>query len=131
MLRRRLVLLAAVLVAVLCAGTTHLRASAQTTTERVVATPGEGMLQTRFVFTGSGFVPGRTVSVRVLTPEGERRFTNEQGVEFVWLVGPDGTFTLDFVPAQHFPGSSPGRWRALFCTHGALTCQLVDFDLLQ
>ena len=105
------------------------RASAQTTSEHVVVTPGEGTLQSSFTFVGMGFTPGRTVSVRITSPDGiERRFLTDDGSELVWLVQPDGTFSLEFVPALRFPGGGPGRWRALFCSFGAPTCQLVDFD---
>jgi hypothetical protein len=105
-------------------------ASAQRSPERVVVTPGEGTVTTRYVFTGSGYQPGRTVAVRLTLPDGsERRFT-EDGAEQVWQVQADGTFALDFVPVLRFPGSSPGRWRALFCTFQAPTCQLIEFDVL-
>lgn len=101
------------------------------TGERVLVTPGEGTTATRFRFTGSGFTPGRTVSVRLTPPDGvERRFMADDGAEVVWLVAPDGSFALDLSPAQRFPGAPAGHWRALFCGFGAPTCQLIDFDVL-
>ena len=103
---------------------------AQSASERVVVTPGDGTLQTRFHFTGTGFVPGRTVSVIIMTPDGvEHRFLADDGAEVVWMVQSDGSFALELIPGQRFPGTGPGRWRALFCSFAAPTCQLVDFDV--
>jgi hypothetical protein len=98
--------------------------------ERVVVTPGEGTGLTHFTFTGSGYTPGRTVSIRLTAPDGsERRFIAEDGAEVVWLAAPDGAFALEFAPALRFPGTPPGHWRALFCSYAAPTCQLIDFDV--
>lgn len=120
------VLAAAVLLGLLVSA----QVTAQVATERVVMMPADGTLTTRFSFSGSGFTPGRTVSVRVTTPDGtERRFRTDEGVEIVWLVLPDGTFSLEMVPAQRFPGAGPGRWQALFCGFDAATCQLLAFDV--
>lgn len=105
-------------------------ASAQSVPQQVVLAPAEGTLLTRYVFDGAGFVPGRTVSVRVFPPDGiERRMRNEQGAELVWLVSAAGGFALDFVPALIFPEATAGRWRVLFCQFGAPTCQQIDFDI--
>jgi len=113
--------------AVGCAG----RVSAQVGGERVVVTPGDGVLQTRFLFTGSGYAPGRIISVRVLPPDGsEHRLTTEDNAELIWLVQADGTFGLELVPSQRFPALGTGRWRILFCSAGASTCQLVEFDIV-
>jgi hypothetical protein len=107
------------------------QAPSPTPGERVLVTPGEGGATTRFRFTGSGFAPGRTVSIRLTPPDGvERRFMADDGAEVVWLVGPDGGFALDLSPAQRFPGAPAGHWRALFCAFAAPTCQLIDFDVL-
>lgn len=104
-------------------------AAAQRSTERVVVTPGEGTIVTRFLFSGAGYQPGRTVDVRVTPPDGfERRFMDDGAVQ-VWQVQADGTFSLDFIPAQRFPGAGPGHWRVLFCTFMAPTCQLIEFDV--
>jgi hypothetical protein len=63
-------------------------------------------LTTHFVFSGSGFTPGLTVSIRFYPPNSpERRIRTEQGMEVVWPVASDGTFSLDFTPAQQFPGA--------------------------
>jgi hypothetical protein len=106
-------------------------ASAQTGSEHVLLSPPEGTLTSRFVFSGSGFTPGLTVSIRFYPPDAaERRIRTDQGAEVVWVVEPDGTFSLDFVPAQQFPGASPGRWRALFCAYRDRTCQMIEFDVL-
>jgi hypothetical protein len=105
--------------------------AAQAPTERVFMTPAEGTLHTQFHLVGVGFTPGRTVSFRVLPPDGvERRLRNELGAELVWLVLADGTFSLDLIPAQHFPEAPAGRWRLLFCQFGSLTCQQLEFDVL-
>lgn len=104
-------------------------AAAQVSAERVVVTPGEGTLTTRFQFTGSGYPPGRTVSIRVTLPDGsERRFVSEDGAELVWQTRPDGTFSFDLVP-RSVPGAIPGHWRVLFCTFAAPTCQLIELDV--
>ena len=134
-MRARIVLMST-MIAVLLAGLAAIdgvraQVPLPATGERVLVTPGEGTTATRFRFTGSGFTPGRTVSVRLTPPDGvERRFMADDGAEFVWLVAPDGTFALDLSPAQRFPGAPAGQWRALFCGFGALTCQLIDFDVL-
>ena len=105
-------------------------AAAQRSPERVVVTPGEGTIVTRFLFTGAGYQPGRTVDVRVTPPDGSERRFMEDGAVQVWQVQADGTFSLDFIPAVRFPGAGPGRWRALFCTFMAPTCQLIEFDIV-
>ena len=129
--KRHLLVFALVLGGLLAGAALLGEASAQVSSERVVATPGEGTLQTRFHFAGSGFAPGRTVSVRVYCPDGsERRFINEEGAELVWLVDANGTFTLDLVPGQRFPGCGLGHWRTLFCSQNSPTCQLVEIDVL-
>lgn len=98
--------------------------------ERVVVSPGEGTLQTRFSFAGSGFAPGRLVSVRVVPPGGlQRRLLVDDGVEQVWLVGADGRFLVEFVPVIRFPEARSGRWQALFCADTSSNCQLVEFDV--
>ncbi|MGE0544947.1 MAG: hypothetical protein AB7R89_32725 [Dehalococcoidia bacterium] len=104
---------------------------AQTGSEHVQLSPPTGTLATHFVFSGSGFTPGLTVSIRFYPPDAvERRIRTEHGVEVVWPVQPDGTFSLDFVPAQQFPNASPGRWQALFCAFRDRTCQMIEFDVL-
>ena len=106
-------------------------ASAQTGQEHVELSPPDGTLTTRFVFSGSGYTPGLTVSARFFPPDTlERRIRTDQGAEVVWPVQPDGTFSLDFVPTARFPGASPGRWHALFCAYGDRTCQMIEFDVL-
>lgn len=125
----------ALLVALIAAGLILVVVShavaAQAPTERVLMTPAEGTLHTPFHFSGTGFTPGRTVSIRVQPPDGgERRMRNEHGAELVWLVLPDGSFSLDLIPAQQFPDASAGRWRLLFCQFGSLTCQQLEFELL-
>ena len=71
-------------------GLTAGRAHAQVSGERVIVTPGEGNPTSRFLFTGSGYIPGRYVTVRVLMPDGtERRLTTEDNAELVWLVCTD------------------------------------------
>jgi hypothetical protein len=93
-------------------------------------TPAEGRLNTQLLFSGSGFLPSLTISARFSPPDGlERRIRTEDGAEFVWLVQQDGTFSLDLVPSQRFPGAPAGRWRALFCAFGSPTCQQIEFDL--
>lgn len=127
---RRAGVIVVLAVAVLLGLVTSGRVVAQITAERVVMTPADGTLTTRFLFSGSGFTPGRTVSVRITTPDGvERRFRTDEDIEIVWLVLPDGTFSLEMVPAQRFPGAGPGRWQALFCGFEATTCQLLTFDV--
>jgi hypothetical protein len=106
------------------------RVDAQAPGERVIMTPAEGTLQTRFQFTGTGFTPGQIVALRVIPADSsERRMRNDAGAELVWLVGADGSFSLDFVPSQHFPGAPPGHWRILFCGLGSLTCQMIELDV--
>lgn len=122
-----LVIIAATLTATLAGGG---RAMAQATGERVLLTPAEGTLATRFTFVGSGYVAGHVVTVRFLPPDGiERRYRDTDGVEFVWLVGTDGGFSLDVVPALRFPGAPAGHWRVLFCASSSATCQLIEFDI--
>jgi hypothetical protein len=128
--RRRIATLLIALLSIGAALSTGMHAQAQVTTERVMVTPGGGTAQTRFVFTGAGFTPGRTVSVRFLLPDGSERRVTEGPAEVVWLVLPDGSFSVDLVPAQRFPAAPPGRWRALFCGFNAATCQLIEFDVL-
>lgn len=104
--------------------------AAQSRGEHVEMTPADGRLSTQFLFTGTGFRPGLTISARFYSPDGvERRIRTEEGAEFVWLVQQDGTFSLDLVPAQRFPGAPAGRWRVLFCAFGSPTCQQIEFDL--
>jgi hypothetical protein len=126
---RRLIVALVALISIGLALAAGARVQAQTSMERVVVTPGEGTSQTRFLFNGSGFTPGRTVSVRFILPDGSERRVTEGSAEVVWLVAPDGTFALDLVPAQRFPAAPPGRWRALLCGFNAATCQLIDFDV--
>jgi hypothetical protein len=105
--------------------------AAQTGREHVQLSPPTGTLTTHFVFSGSGFTPGLTVSIRFYPPDSlERRIRTDQGTEVVWPVQSDGTFSLDFVPAQQFPGALAGRWSALFCGFGDRTCQMIEFDVL-
>ena len=105
-------------------------AAAQSAGERVTMSPGEGTLQTHFLFTGFGFVPGRTVSVRAIPPDGlERRVRTEGGVEVVWRIPAEGTFALEFTPALDFPDAPSGHWRMLFCQEGSPTCQQLEFDV--
>jgi hypothetical protein len=103
---------------------------AQANDEHVEMTPAEATLQTRLVFSGRGFTPGVTVSARFFPPDGaERRIRTPEGAEIVWPVQPDGTFSMEVVPAHRFPGAVAGRWRALFCASGSATCQQIEFDL--
>lgn len=105
-------------------------ARAQAPAERVMVTPGEGSVMTRFRFVGAGFPVGRFVSVRITSGEGiERKFTGDDGVELVWIVAADGGFALEFTPITRFPSATPGRWQALFCLTGSPTCQHLDFDV--
>ena len=105
-------------------------AAAQSTGERVFMSPGEGTLQTRFLFTGFGYLPGRTLSVRAIPPDGlERRVRTEGGVEVVWRIPTDGTFSLEFTPALDFPDAPAGHWRMIFCQESSPTCQQLDFDV--
>lgn len=122
-----LLALAAGVALVLVALTGH--AGAQQPAERVVMTPAEGTLATRFLFVGAGFPAGSSVSVRFLPPDGVERRIREDGAELVWLVSADGGFGLEVVFGQRFPGAPPGRWRALFCALNAPTCQQLEFDL--
>lgn len=103
---------------------------AQALAERVIVTPGEGTVLTRYRFVGSGFPVGRFVSVRITSGEGiERKLTGDDGVELVWVVAADGGFALEFTPSARFPGAAPGRWQALFCLTGSPTCQHLEFDV--
>lgn len=103
---------------------------AQAPTERVIVTPGEGSMLTRYRFVGTGFPVGRLVAVRITSGEGiERKLTGDDGVELVWIVAADGGFALEFTPGTRFPGAAPGRWQALFCPAGSPTCQHLDFDV--
>ena len=129
MTRRRLATIFVALLSIGAALSAGSRAHAQAVAERVIVAPGEGTYQTRFLFSGSGFTPGRTVSVRFVLPDGSERRVTEDGAELVWVVGTDGTFAMDLVPAQRFPAAPAGRWRALFCGFNAATCQLIDFDV--
>ncbi|MGH2587717.1 MAG: hypothetical protein ACRDJE_22580 [Dehalococcoidia bacterium] len=131
MLRRSALLMAVVALAVVAVALVRGPAAAQPSGERVVMTPADGTLTTRFTFVGSGFTPGQNISVRFFPPDGiERRIRTEEGAELVWPVQPDGTFALDVVPMQRFPNASPGDWRVLFCAFGAPTCQQLEFDIL-
>ena len=106
------------------------RTGAQPAGEHVVLTPAEGTLTTRFVFVGHNFQPGRTVSVRITTPDGlARPFITEDGAEMVWLVGANGSFVVEMVPIARFPGALPGHWQALFCSTGSPTCQQIEFEV--
>ncbi len=128
--RKSLPILAA-LVALLAITLFSTGASAQSGRQHVELTPAEGTLTTHFTFMGSGFTPGLTVSVRFYPPDVlERRIRTEEGAELVWQVEPNGTFALEFVPAQRFPNAPPGRWYALFCAFGDRTCELIEFDVL-
>ena len=128
---RKCVALVALAVAALVAVALSAAVSAQPASEHVVMAPAEGTLQTRFVFTGAGFVPARTISMRITPPDGvERRMRTDVGAELVWVVQADGGFALDFVPSSTFPDAPPGQWRALFCQFGSTTCQQLDFDVL-
>lgn len=101
------------------------------TGERILLSPADGTLQTRFSFTGSGFLPGRLVSVRVVPPGGlQRRLLSDDQIEQVWQVGADGRFVVEFVPAARFPEARAGRWQMLFCADTSPNCQLVEFDVL-
>ena len=128
---RLLLAIVAVAVTAFAALSMHARVQAQApvSAEHVVMTPADGTLSTRFQFAGSGFLPGRNVSVRFIPPDGSERRVREEGVEIVWPVQSDGTFSLDVVPGQRFPGASPGRWRVLFCVFGSTTCQQLEFDV--
>lgn len=131
MRRRSLATALALSIGIVIALTALTSAAAQLVGERVVVSPGEGAATTNFRFTGSGYVPGSLVRVAVTPPDGiERRLISETGAEMVWLVSPDGHFELEVVPAQRFAPATPGRWQALFCTSGSVTCQLIDFDVL-
>jgi hypothetical protein len=128
--RHSLPILAAV-IAFLAIAVVSTTVSAQTGREHVQLSPPTGTPATHFVFSGSGFTPGLTVSIRFYSPDAsERRIRTDQGAEVVWPVQPDGTFSLDFVPGQQFPGASPGRWQALFCAYRDRTCQMIEFDVL-
>lgn len=121
---------ALVVLAVLSAAVFTGAAAVQASDEHVELTPAVATLQTRLVFTGSGYAPGLTISARFFPPDGaERRIRTPEGAEIVWPVQADGTFSMDLVPAQRFPGAAAGRWRALFCAFGATTCQQIEFDL--
>jgi hypothetical protein len=127
---RRLVAFAALVLALAAVVTSSRVVVAQGAGERVVMTPGEGTLHTRFLFIGAGFTPGRTVSVRAIPPDGlERRVRTEPGIELVWRIPADGTFALELTPAVDFPDAPPGHWRMLFCQEASPTCQQLEFDV--
>ena len=130
-MRRGIFILLLVLAVAGAVATASEVSAAQPAGEHVVLTPAEGTLTTLFVFVGHNFQPGRTVSVRITTPDGAaRRFTTEEGAEMVWLVGRDGSFVVELVPSTRFPGALPGHWQVLFCSAGSPTCQQIDFDVL-
>jgi hypothetical protein len=98
--------------------------------EHVTMSPAEGTLATPFVFRGTGYQPNVTVSIRFLAPDGlERRMRTGEGAEIVLPVQADGTFLLDVVLAQRFPGAPPGQWRVLFCADESPTCELLEFHV--
>lgn len=125
----RLLVLSAAVALMLLVGAVAESVRAQPAVERVVMTPADGTLTTRFLFVGMSFPAGSGVTVRFMSPDGVERRIRDDGAELYWVVSSDGSFALEVAFGQRFPGAPAGRWRALFCAQYAPTCQQLEFDL--
>ena len=90
--------------------------------------PGSGTARDTFTFSGTGFRPGAALDETYTAPNGDEYTYFLSGQPAVVVVGGDGRFSVDVVPARDFTGAAPGRWTAEFCAEDD-TCWVVTFDV--
>lgn len=76
--------------------------------------PDGGSMQTQFVFSVTGLMPGHGVDI-VLFDDAEQRYTYQKdGVDQAIVVDDTGAAAITMVPGRDLPGSKPGQWRVVF-----------------
>ena len=98
--------------------------------QSVTVGPAEGNQEATFVFRGSEFIPGDTISMRFTSPAGDAYMLLDQdGREFFLTVAEDGTFGLSIVPVELFVGAPAGLWLAEFCPSAGEFCLAGTFTI--
>ncbi len=96
--------------------------------EMILVTAG-GTLDEAVTFAGSGFVPAAGLSQSLVHPDGTVYKLQKDGVEQVWVVADDGTFTVYLVPNIDFPNLAAGTWYTRFCTEDGASCWEAFLDI--
>lgn len=96
--------------------------------ETILVTAG-GTLDEAVTFAGSGFIPGAGLLQFLVHPDLTVYTVQKDGVDQVWVVGDDGTFTVYLVPNTDFPNLAAGTWYTRFCTEDGASCWEAFLDI--
>jgi hypothetical protein len=102
-----------------------LAASPAQAEEEYMIVPEAGLQTDTFTVVGRGMQPGIALDINFVSPEGNVYTLGSNVV----VVGPDGTFRYDFVPAERFAGSSTGTWIVHGCVAGTDDCDQGTFEI--
>lgn len=81
----------------------------------VAFSPAQGSPTDSFKFTGFGFTPGAKIYMSATTPDGQELVPpGPDGGPAFLVVGDDGHFNLDLVPARDLPVVMNGTWTINF-----------------
>lgn len=95
--------------------------------ESVTIAPGTGSQSDTFEVAGSDVTPGLALDINFVSPAGTVFST--AALNQVVVVGSDGTFAFDFVPANEFQGEDLGDWTAQVCGSGTDNCVQTTFTI--
>ena len=92
--------------------------------------PLDGDQEETFVFSGSGFAPGDSVTMHFTSPDGTPYILlADDGGELLLTVAEDGTFAISLVPVELFVGAPAGEWQAEFCPSSGEFCLAGTFSI--
>jgi len=91
---------------------------------RITVTPTSSYAYDTFVFSGTGFSSGTTLTVAYTDPAGtSAKLTDGYGNNTTVKVGNDGSWELRVQPGNVFKNTSPGNYQLSFCqSYAPSTC---------
>ncbi|GIW05329.1 MAG: hypothetical protein KatS3mg060_0134 [Dehalococcoidia bacterium] len=94
----------------------------------VALEPATGTLDTTFIVTGTGFLPGEAAIHRFTAPDGTVSPADRELLD-VHFADEQGVFQFQFVPLQEFATPVPGPWKLTVCLTDRRTCATLDFTI--
>ncbi|MFN8525327.1 MAG: hypothetical protein U0821_19700 [Chloroflexota bacterium] len=95
--------------------------------ERLSIAPSSGHQSETFTVSGTGLQPGLALDINFKSPGGTVFST--AALNKVVVVGPDGKFAFDFIPANSFAGEDAGEWDVQVCVTQTDDCAEGDFEI--